>query len=98
MKKFITENLALVERRTTSLENYYSRYLSTNFIDDEHFDNIIKELGGYTYNVCVGKVGDVVIFNGSTWISVHNVSSYEECDKWVKTVDEMLLNSIKNSK
>lgn len=90
MKEFITNNLTLVERRTNTLEGHYSRYLSANFIDDKNFDDVIKELGGYTYNVLVGKVGDVTIFNGFTWISVHDVSSYEECDKWAKVVDKML--------
>ena len=91
MKEYITDNLTLVERRTNNLEGHYSRYLSSSFIDDKHFDDIIKELGGYTYNTCVGKVGNITIFNGFTWISVSDVNSYEECDKWARTVDRMLL-------
>lgn len=91
MKEFITNNFTLVERRIEVENDYYSRYMSACFIDNKRFETIIKNFGGYTYNVCVGKIGNVVIFNGLTWISVHDTNSYDENDEWAKKFDKMFL-------
>lgn len=82
MNMEITEGLTVTERRNQKGENHYSRYLPSFFIDDDCFSSAIKRLGGDTYNVCVGKVGEVTIFNGYTWFSVSNVNSYDDCDMW----------------
>ena len=55
MNMKITEGLTVTERRNQKGENHYSRYLPSFFIDDDCFSSAIKRLGGYTYNVCVGK-------------------------------------------
>lgn len=88
MKQPITDHLTLIERRNNSIEKFYSRYVQRYFIDTDVFDAVIKELGGYTYNFSVGKIGDITIFSGYTWLSVHGVDSYEDGDMWAKKFEE----------
>lgn len=85
-----SENLSLIERRILGEKDYYSRYRFNSLVQDDPFRIAIEKLGGYVYNVCVGKIGDVIIFNGYTWMSVHGVKSYEDGDNWAKKVIEFL--------
>ena len=94
MNMKITEGLTVTERRNQKGENHYSRYLPSFFIDDDCFSSAIKRLGGDTYNVCVGKVGEVTIFNGYTWFSVSNVNSYDDCDMWAERVEMEIYEGI----
>lgn len=88
MNQPITNHLTLIERRNNPIEKFYSRYVLRYFIDTDAFDAVIKELGGYTYNLSVGKIGDVTIFSGYTWLAVHDVDSYEDGDMWAKKFEK----------
>lgn len=57
MKQPITNYLTLIERRNNPIEKFYSRYVLRYFIDTDVFTAVIKKLGGYTYNLSVGKIG-----------------------------------------
>lgn len=94
MKQSITNHLTLIERRNNPIEKFYSRYVLRYFIDTDVFDAVIKNFGGYTYNLSVGKIGDVTIFNGHTWLAVHDVDSYEDGDMLVKKFEEAFLKYI----
>lgn len=73
----------------------YRKKAEDDFITDEDFARVINEFGGYVYNLCVGVVGDVEIFNGYTWISVTMAGTYQDCDKWVKKLEKMLSCTVK---
>lgn len=88
MKQPITNYLTLIERRNNPIEKFYSRYVLRYFIDTDVFTAVIKKLGGYTYNLSVGKIGNVTIFSGYTWLSVSEVDSYEDVDMWAKKFEE----------
>ena len=88
MKQPITNYLTLIERRNNPIEKFYSRYVLRYFIDTDVFTAVIKKLGGYTYNLSVGKIGNVTIFSGYTWLSVSEVDSYEDGDMWAKKFEE----------
>lgn len=94
MKKKITEGLTVEERRIQEGENHYSKYLPDFFIDDDRFDSAIKQLGGYTYNICVGKIGEITIFNGYTWLSVSGVNSYDDADMWAERFEMEIYEGI----
>lgn len=91
MKRSITENLTLIER---SVHGKYSKYIPSYFISTNLFEAAIKRLGGYIYNMSVGKIGEVTIFNGFTWISVSGVDSYDEADAWAKKLEETIFDGI----
>lgn len=86
----ITKNFTLLERNPRA--GFYSRYSSGKRIEDKNFAEAIKKLGGYIYNTCVGKIGDVVIFNGFTWVSVHDVDSFGTADSWLKKLEGVLFS------
>lgn len=87
MKHFV-----LIERNPHA--GYYSRYSSSEIIHDNEFRIAIEKLGGYVYNTAVGKIGDIVIFNGYTWISVHEVDSYEQGDAWAQKLENALYQEV----
>ena len=66
MKQPITNYLTLIERRNNPIEKFYSRYVLRYFIDTDVFTAVIKKLGGYTYNLSVGKIGNVTISDGQS--------------------------------
>lgn len=92
LEEKISEDLSLIERRLLGGKDYYSRYRYSlnNIVGDDPFRVAIEKLGGYVYNVCVGKIGDVIIFNGFTWVSVHGTQSYEDGDEWARKLVEAL--------
>ncbi|MDE7242371.1 MAG: hypothetical protein K2O18_00050 [Oscillospiraceae bacterium] len=94
MNKQITEDLTLVEQRIQFGSDHYSRYITKYFIDNDLFSAAVKRLGGYTYNICVGKIGTVTIFNGLTWLSVHGADSYEDCDMWAERFEQALFEGV----
>lgn len=90
MKEPITKTLTKIEQRSNNVEGHYAHYKPDYFITDEQFKAAVEKLGGYVYNTCVGKVGDVTLFSGYTWMAVWDVNTYEECDQWAKKLDELL--------
>lgn len=90
LEERISEDLSLIERMIFRENDYYSRYRLKNIVEDDPFRVAIEKLGGYVYNVCVGKIGDVIIFNGFTWVSVHGTQSYEDGDEWARKLVEAL--------
>lgn len=94
MNKNISDGLSVAERCIWRNESFYTKYTPTFFIDNEHFAAAMKRLGGYVYNTSVGKVGTVIIFNGYTWLSVHDVPSYEDCDMWAKKVEMEIYKAV----
>lgn len=69
-------------------------YIPNFFIDNKPFKAAIEKLGGYVYNVSVGRVGSVTIFNGLTWLSVYDVETYEDCDMWAEKVEKAIYETI----
>lgn len=88
MNQRLTDHLTVIEKRSNQIEKFYSRYVLDYFVDTDTFNAIIKDFGGYTYNMCVGKIGEITIFNGHTWFSVSKVNSYEDGDMWAKRFEE----------
>lgn len=88
MKKQVTDVFTLVEQRDEhypgEMEQKFSKYGSRVYIDDSEFHEAMKKLGGYHYNVCVGRLGDMTIFNGGTWIGIHSKSHDDNDAKLVE--------------
>ena len=51
-----------------------------SYLADKDFKNIIEKIGGYVYNVCVGRMESGTIFNGSTWLSFESAESFEDSE------------------
>ena len=71
---------------------YRMNYTLDTLLEDDVFKNIIESLGGYVYNVSVGKIGDVIIFNGITWLSVKTRKSFASSKAWARKFKVKLLN------
>lgn len=96
MKEKITKGLMAVERRHVQIDGQscYTKYKPDFYIDNKLFRAVIEKLGGYVYNVSVGKVENATIFNGMTWLAVHDVETYEDCDVWAERVEKAIYESI----
>lgn len=81
-----------IERYPGEDEQHYSRYKAAHLIEDDIFNKVIKSMGGYVYNLCVGVVGKYKIFNGITWVGIHS-DSYDKNDELISQFEAILLEA-----
>lgn len=81
--------MTIIEERRWFVDEFYTRVKTKEPINNDTFQHAISALGGYVYNVCVGIMGDVSIFNGVTWMSAGNKQSYELNHEWLKRFEKM---------
>lgn len=93
----LTDTLSVTERRLQPEDDHYTRYEPAYFIDDHFFKKTIESIGGYVYNMSVGRIGSLVIFNGFTWLAVHGVDSYKSCDHWARKFEQAFLRCFAHS-